>query len=153
MNCTKKAKMKPLVSCQQVLAWLYFYPDVSSKRLSKMTFGFGVFAANLANVIVSGAFVLKYVTTDLEEAIYALFEGIFFISFISSLCISNCYCFQIFLTFSFIFTFSKAVGFLGLCYVIAIAFLSQHATTAALQKLEIIYRKCKNSIATFFIDE
>ena len=78
MDFHDKAKMRPIFTSEQVLIWLYLYPDASSKQSLKLALGIGVFAANLANVIVSGAYVGKFATTDLGEALYALFEAVGF---------------------------------------------------------------------------
>ena len=88
MDFANKAKMKPLVTSTQVLTWLYLYPDASSTQALKLALGVSVFTVNLANIIVSGAYSMKFATTDLGEVLYGLFEAVGFFSICYNLVIA-----------------------------------------------------------------
>lgn len=87
-NFNDSAKMKPLVTSKQVLTWLYLCPDASSTQSLKLALGVSVFTVNLANIIVSGAYGMKFATTDLGEVLYALFEALGFFSLCYNLVIA-----------------------------------------------------------------
>lgn len=107
--------MKSLKTCRGVLTWLYLCPsdklnESMGEKEMHIIFGSSIFLANFLNVIVSAAFFVKYISTDLEECLYSLFE---------------------------------IVGFLGMVYVILIAFSLRNKIFAIFESLDTIYDKCK----------
>lgn len=76
----KSEAMRPLETNQLLLTWLYaFPPDESSikwKRIVHFVFSSGVLIAHFLSVMAGGTFIFKFVSIDLEEAIFALFHTI-----------------------------------------------------------------------------
>lgn len=70
--------MIPLKRTKQVLTWLCVYPaDKSaskSTRLKHIVFSSVLFILNLNGLAASAAYFLKFVSNDLESALYALFQ-------------------------------------------------------------------------------
>lgn len=70
--------MKPFVTNKRVLQWLCVYPlDENSNKLMKLAcvvFALCVFISQLAAVISSAVFFLTFMSTDLELALFALFQ-------------------------------------------------------------------------------
>lgn len=72
--------MKPLVISHRILTWLCMCPaDESTRRSTKIfyaIFGLTIFSINLCNISAGTAFVLKFISTDLESALYGVFNAI-----------------------------------------------------------------------------
>lgn len=70
--------MKPLVMNQRVLTWLCVFPMHESaamkEKLTCIVFSIGVILTIFSGLIGSVIFFLKFVSTDLEESLYALFQ-------------------------------------------------------------------------------
>lgn len=66
----------PLETTRRVLEWICVYPTVVSKRMkmSYAIFSVILFILNLNGMMASAAYLLKFVSTDLESALYALFQ-------------------------------------------------------------------------------
>lgn len=78
--------MNPLKSLQKWLKLLCVFPITDAKiTLNKIwciSFTFIIFCGNLFAVIASAAFIIKYISSDLQRSLYALFQfGSFFIMF------------------------------------------------------------------------
>lgn len=71
-------KMNPLVMNRRVLTWLCVLPlDEVTTRKEKLTYialSIGVILTIFSGLIGSVIFFLKFVSTDLEESLYALFQ-------------------------------------------------------------------------------
>ena len=72
----KVVKMEPLVMNRHVLTWLCMYPwdeDTSMfMKLVYITYTLVTFVVNGSAVFCAGAFIYKFVKTDLERCLYAL---------------------------------------------------------------------------------
>lgn len=70
--------MTPLVTNKRVLVWLNLCsPDdetVEWKRIGFAFVGFIVLISTLSDMLASVAFMLKYISINLEESLYALFQ-------------------------------------------------------------------------------
>lgn len=70
--------MKPLVMNRRVLTWLCVFPlDEVTTRKGKLTcivFSFGVSLTIFSGLTGSVVFFLKFMSTDLEESLYSLFQ-------------------------------------------------------------------------------
>lgn len=70
--------MKPLVMNQRVLTWLCVFPldeaATMKEKLTCITFSIGVILTIFSGLTGSVVFFLKFVSTDLEESLYALFQ-------------------------------------------------------------------------------
>lgn len=68
--------MKPLVTNQRVLTWLCVYPGEKTtskiKQLAYIIFSLIVFSGILSSLIASVAYFMKFVSIDLEVALYAV---------------------------------------------------------------------------------
>lgn len=76
--------MKPLKSLRKWLKWLCVFPKTNDTSTLDKTwcaiFTFIIFCGNLFAVIASAAFISKYMKSDLQKTLYALFQfGSFFI--------------------------------------------------------------------------
>lgn len=75
-NMTKR--IAPLQTTRCVLTWLYLYPaDQNTNKWKKLAYiivSLIVFIVNVCGLAASVAFFMKFVSTDLEESIYALFQ-------------------------------------------------------------------------------
>lgn len=80
-------KLKPLPTTQRVLSWICVETDDESINSSKILFSFLIFTANLFGLISSVAFFLKFVSINLEQSLYTMFQisgtiSTFYVSFI-----------------------------------------------------------------------
>lgn len=70
--------MKPLASIQLIFSWISVYPatneTVAWKKFVFKAFPMVLIAGNLTGLISSSIFFLKFITTDLEGSLYALFQ-------------------------------------------------------------------------------
>lgn len=70
--------MEPLMTNKKVLMWLSVYPfaDGASKWKKKLSIllAFYVFISQICSVVASVAFFLKFMSTDLERSLYAIFQ-------------------------------------------------------------------------------
>lgn len=68
----------PLETTRRVLMWLCVYPThkkvTNSTKLSYVVFSVILFILNLNGLVASAVYFLKFVVTDLESALYALFQ-------------------------------------------------------------------------------
>lgn len=69
-------KIKPLATNQRVLTWLCVYPAEKTtckfKQMAYIFFSFVVFSGILSSLIASVAYFMKFVSIDLEVALYAV---------------------------------------------------------------------------------
>lgn len=70
--------MQPLKTNQQVLTWLCIYPidKSSSKQMAceYIIFSWIIFTLNLCAFVSPVQFIIKFVSTDLESCVFALFQ-------------------------------------------------------------------------------
>lgn len=70
--------MKPLATNQYMLSWISVLPAEKStikwKKVAFKIFPLFLIVSNLAGAVASIAFFVKYITIDLEESLYALFQ-------------------------------------------------------------------------------
>lgn len=70
--------MKPLASLQLIFSWISMYPAAAEtalwKRFVFKAFPMVLIIGNLSGLISSSVFFLKFITTDLEGCLYALFQ-------------------------------------------------------------------------------
>lgn len=69
--------MKPLGTSRKILTWFYLYPveeGTERKKLIHFILSAVVFIFKISFLASSTAFFMKYVSTDLEESLYALFQ-------------------------------------------------------------------------------
>lgn len=61
---------------QRVLSWVYLYPlnDIWWKKLPSFVFGLSAFSVLVSVVIMSVAFFLVFISTNLEAALFALLQ-------------------------------------------------------------------------------
>lgn len=68
--------MEPMVMNRKVLTWLCMYPfeDGTScfMKLAYIIYTFITFVVNLSAVFCAGAFIYKYIKSDLERCLYSL---------------------------------------------------------------------------------
>lgn len=71
-------KMKPIKTNQQVLTWLCVCQADETiskrKRMAHIFFASFIFSANFILIPISVAYFLRFVSVDLEQALYALFQ-------------------------------------------------------------------------------
>lgn len=69
---------KPLEMSRRLLTWLYLYPSTETsgnqKSVTCFAFTIAVYVATMSFLVSSMAFFMKFVSTDLEESLYALFQ-------------------------------------------------------------------------------
>lgn len=72
------SKMTPLETNRRILTWLCIYPvneNASEQhKILRSLFGIGVFVANLMVFIVSIVFLVKFASTDIEEALFSVIQ-------------------------------------------------------------------------------
>lgn len=72
-------KMRPLVTPNRILKWFYLY-DVEEttywERVAYMIFNYYTIISNAAAFISGFCFFLKFVSFDLEEALFSVFPAI-----------------------------------------------------------------------------
>lgn len=72
--------MIPLETNQLLLMWLYAFPvDESASQRKKIAYllvSIAVAAVNFSNLLAGTLFVVKYISVDIEMAIFALFHTI-----------------------------------------------------------------------------
>lgn len=69
--------MKPLKTTRQVLTWFFVYDGLNSSRAQKllyMTIVFITFAIIACHLAASAAFILEFVSMDLESSLYAMYQ-------------------------------------------------------------------------------
>lgn len=71
-------QITPLATCQRVLTWISVYPvanDISIwKKILFKLFPLVIFATDLAGLTASVVFFWRYISTNLEECLYAIFQ-------------------------------------------------------------------------------
>lgn len=71
-------KVIPLETTRRVLEWLCVYPSnemvSNGTKVSYIIFSVILFILNVNGLMASAAYLLKFVSTDLESALYALFQ-------------------------------------------------------------------------------
>lgn len=77
-NSKAKFEIKPMPTSQRVLTWLVSYPfdknTSKRKKIVYVTFAIAVFVIVLCGCAASVVYFWKHVATDLEKAIFALFQ-------------------------------------------------------------------------------
>lgn len=70
--------MKPLAASQQMLTWFCVLPVSKStiwwRQLLYIIFTGAIFIGHCCSIVSSVAYFIKFISTDLEEALYALFQ-------------------------------------------------------------------------------
>lgn len=70
--------MEPLKTSRRLLAWLYVVPVEKSssnwKKWACLIVGVGAYVATMSFLASSMAFFMKFVSIDLEQSLYALFQ-------------------------------------------------------------------------------
>lgn len=78
LTVSPKAIMKPLLMNQRVLTWLCMLPmdeaSTKTEKLGCIAFAIGVTLIIYSGFLASLIFFLKFVSSDLEESLYALFQ-------------------------------------------------------------------------------
>lgn len=65
----------PLKTNRQMLAWLWILPTTSKwKKVSYIIFSFILFTSNVGALVTSYVYFAKNLSTDLEEALYAMLQ-------------------------------------------------------------------------------
>lgn len=76
--------MTPLATNQLFLKWMYAFPSDESasilKKILYFVFPLSLIMAHFGAVAAGGCYMLKFLSVDLEEAIYALYHTICFLN-------------------------------------------------------------------------
>lgn len=76
----KSKIMKPLESIQLAMTWLYAFPTDPTaskwKKLAYFMFSLGITVANLSSTTAGALFIVKNVSNNLEDSIFAFFHTI-----------------------------------------------------------------------------
>lgn len=71
-------QITPLITCQRVLTWISVCPVAKNtsiwKRILFKLFPLVIFITDLAGLIASVVFFYRFISTNLEECLYAVFQ-------------------------------------------------------------------------------
>lgn len=66
--------MRPLYSIRQILIWLCVYPDRRSSKYRTILMVLIAFVSNIIALVGSIAYFIKFLPSDLEKCLYAMYQ-------------------------------------------------------------------------------
>lgn len=126
----------PLKTNRQMLAWLWILPTTSKwKKVSYIIFSFILFTSNVGALVTSYVYFAKNLSTDLEEALYAMLQvkAILFFFFRFMAVEMKLFSLQ----------WNQVAAFFGLNYMIITAFIFRHEFGKIIKTLTKIYETSK----------